>query len=165
MQPSAEPAAPSHADLFAGVAYIDGRFMPVAEARLPILDWGFLRSDATYDVVHVWKGRFFRLDDHLDRFFRGMARLHMDPGLDREKIRAVLMECVRRSGLSDAYVEMICTRGMPPPGSRDPRQAKNRFSASPSRSSGSPILRSRRRGSTSSSAARRAYRPRRSTRR
>ena len=103
--------------------------MPVGEARVPILDWGFLRSDATYDVVHVWKGRFFRLDDHLDRFFRGMARLRMDPGLERQRIRAVLMECVRRSGFLDAYVEMICTRGMPPPGSRDPRQAQNRFSA------------------------------------
>ena len=38
---------------------------------MPILDLGFLRSDATYDVVAVWNGRFFRLDKHLDRFFRG----------------------------------------------------------------------------------------------
>jgi branched-chain amino acid aminotransferase len=33
---------------------------------VPILDWGFVESDATYDVVAVWRGRFFRLDDHLD---------------------------------------------------------------------------------------------------
>ena len=49
-------------DLSAGVAYIDDRFMPIAEASVPILDLGFLRSDATYDVVAVWNGRFFRLD-------------------------------------------------------------------------------------------------------
>ena len=48
---------------------MNGEFIQLSEARIPILDWGFLRSDATYDVVHVWKGRFFRLDKHIDRFF------------------------------------------------------------------------------------------------
>ena len=36
-----------------GAAFAEGRFVPVAEARVPILAWGFLRSDATYDVAHV----------------------------------------------------------------------------------------------------------------
>ena len=54
----------------AGAAFVDGRFVPVGEARIPILDWGFLHSDATYDVAHVWRGSFFRLEDHLDRFER-----------------------------------------------------------------------------------------------
>ena len=36
-----------------GCAWIDGSFVTLAEAKIPILDWGFLRSDATYDVVHV----------------------------------------------------------------------------------------------------------------
>lgn len=112
-----------------GVAFVDGRFVPVAEARIPILDWGFLRSDATYDVVHVWRGRFFRLDDHLARFERSVARLRMRIPHDRAAVRAVLHECVRRAGLRDAYVEMLCTRGVPPAGSRDPRRCENRFSA------------------------------------
>ena len=42
-----------------GVAWINSEFVDISEARIPVLDWGFLRSDATYDVVHVWKGRFF----------------------------------------------------------------------------------------------------------
>jgi branched-chain amino acid aminotransferase len=112
-----------------GAAFVDGRFVPVAEARVPILDWGFLRSDATYDVAHVWRGSFFRLEDHLDRFERGMARLHMRPPYDRTEIREILIECVRLSGLHDAYAEVICTRGVPPPGSRDPRDCENNFFA------------------------------------
>jgi branched-chain amino acid aminotransferase len=112
-----------------GAAFVDGRFVPVAEARVPILDWGFLRSDATYDVAHVWRGSFFRLEDHLDRFERGMARLHMRPPYDRTEIREILIECVRLSGLHDAYAEAICTRGVPPPGSRDPRDCENNFFA------------------------------------
>ena len=50
--------------------FVDGAYVPVAQASIPILDWGFLRGDATYDVVHVWDGAFFRLEEHLDRFER-----------------------------------------------------------------------------------------------
>ena len=112
-----------------GAAFVDGDYVPIGEARLPLLDWGFTRSDVTYDVVHVWKGSFFRLDDHLDRFQRSCDRLRLDPGYGRDETRAILMSCVRRSGLREAYVEMICTRGVPAPGSRDPRLCRNRFFA------------------------------------
>src|SRR5690606_13074896 len=37
-----------------GCAFIDGRYTSMDQAKIPVLDWGFLRSDATYDVVHVW---------------------------------------------------------------------------------------------------------------
>ncbi len=112
-----------------GAAFVEGRFVPVAEARVPILDWGFLRSDATYDVAHVWRGSFFRLDDHLDRFERSMDHLRMSLPYGRDGIRDILVECVRLSGLRDAYAEIICTRGIPRPGSRDPRDCENRFYA------------------------------------
>lgn len=112
-----------------GIAYIDGDYCPISEAKISVLDWGLLRSDATYDVVHVWQRRFFRLDLHLDRFFRSAAQLRLSLPFDRAGLVEVLMECVRRSGLRDAYVEMICTRGMSPTLSRDPREATNRFIA------------------------------------
>ena len=112
-----------------GAAFVEGRFVPVAEARVPILDWGFLRSDATYDVAHVWRGSFFRLEDHLRRFERGMAKLRMSLPYGRAEIRDILIECARLSGLRDAYAEVVCTRGVPPPGSRDPRECENRFYA------------------------------------
>ena len=112
-----------------GCAYVDGRYVAPEDAKISIFDWGFLHSDATYDVAHVWQGRFFRLGDHLDRFFASMDRLRLDPGRTRDEVRAVMHECVRRAGLRDAYVEVLCTRGMPQPGSRDPRTCTNRFMA------------------------------------
>src|SRR5215218_6866917 len=51
-----------------GVACIDGRYMPVDQAAIPITDWGYRRSDVTYDVVGVWGGAFFRLEEHIRRF-------------------------------------------------------------------------------------------------
>jgi branched-chain amino acid aminotransferase len=113
----------------AGAAFIDGQYVPIAEARIPILDWGFTRSDVTYDVAHVWKGRFFRLEDHLTRFERSAAAMHLTLPHTRESLREILGECVRLAGLRDAYVEMGLTRGVPPAGSRDPRACSNRFFA------------------------------------
>ncbi|NNH31994.1 branched-chain amino acid transferase [Rhizobium sp. SEMIA 4085] len=108
---------------------MDGQYLPMSEAKVSVLDWGFLHSDATYDTVHVWEGRFFRLDLHLDRFFRGMERLRMKLPYSREEIEKILANCVALSGHKSSYVEMICTRGGSATFSRDPREAENRFIA------------------------------------
>ena len=100
----------------AGAAWIDGRYCPVGDAKISVLDLGVTRSDCTYDVVHVWEGRFYRLDAHLDRFAASMTRLRLDPGHDRAAIEAILHGCVRHAGLRAAYVSMTCTRGRMPPG-------------------------------------------------
>ncbi len=121
--------ADSSADLSAGIAYVEGEFVPVGEAKVSLLDWGFLRSDANQDTVSVWQGQFFRLEDHLDRFLRNIAKLRMTCPLDRHGIRDVLFECVRRTGFREAYVQFLMTRGRPPIGSRDPRLAENKFFA------------------------------------
>jgi len=62
-----------------GAAYIDGQFMPVGEATIPITEWGYRRSDVTYDVVSVWDGAFFKLDDHLRRFRASMDYFRLHP--------------------------------------------------------------------------------------
>ena len=116
-------------DFSKGAAYIDEQIVPISEAKISLLDWGFLHSDATYDVVHVWNGKFFRLDDHLDRFYSGMGKLHMSIPYERAELQKTLSDCIEASGLQNAYVEMITTRGTPAPGSRDPRTCTNKFFA------------------------------------
>ncbi|MBM3516600.1 MAG: branched-chain amino acid transferase [Alphaproteobacteria bacterium] len=123
-------APPRHlTDSAAGVAFVGGAFCPISEARLSLLDWGFLRNDATHDVVTTWHGTFFRLDDHIARFERSVAGLRMTMLYRAEEVREILLSLVRLTGLRDAYVQMIMTRGRPPIGSRDPRQAENQFFA------------------------------------
>ncbi|HTF52393.1 MAG TPA: aminotransferase class IV [Pseudonocardia sp.] len=112
-----------------GCAWIEGEYVPIHEARIPILDTGFVRSDLTYDVVGVWQGRFFRLEDHLDRLLAGCQRIRLIPPRSREEIRAIMIETVRRSGLRDAYVEVVVTRGVPGQGERDPRKLSARLYA------------------------------------
>lgn len=113
----------------AGAAHVDGRYVPIDEARIPITDTGFSRSDATYDVVAVWGGSFFRLEEHLDRFERSCRALRLRLPHDRAEVRAILAEVVALSGLRGAYVKMVCTRGVSREGRRDPRVFDNRFYA------------------------------------
>lgn len=110
-----------------GAAFVEGGFCAVEDAKISVLDLGVTRSDCTYDVAHVWRGRFYRLDDHLDRFFAGMSALRLDPGYGRIELEQILHSCVSRAGLRDAYVSMTCTRGRMPLGSRDLRTAHHTF--------------------------------------
>src|SRR6266851_3260444 len=98
-----------------GAAYIDGRYMPLEEAAIPITDWGYRRSDVTYDVVSVWDGAFFKLDDHFERFANSMAHFRLQPRETIDDLRRILHEVVRRTGLREAYVAMDCLRSSPPP--------------------------------------------------
>ncbi|RHZ63120.1 hypothetical protein CDV55_106527 [Aspergillus turcosus] len=95
-----------------GIAWVEGELVPLAEARIPLLDQGFLHSDLTYDVPSVWDGRFFRLDDHLDRLEASCAKLQLKRPLPREQLKQTLVEMVVKSGLRDAFVEVIVTRGL-----------------------------------------------------
>src|SRR5260221_5331033 len=96
-----------------GAGYVRGRYVPIAESTLPVTDWGFTRSDVVYDVVHVFKGGFFRLADHLDRFERSMEKRRIRPPEHRAAIETILHRCVALTGLADAYVAMVASRCRP----------------------------------------------------
>ncbi|MDJ0614623.1 MAG: aminotransferase class IV [Rhizobiaceae bacterium] len=120
----------SQPDFSSGAAWMRGQIIPISEAMLPVTDWGLTRSDITYDVVHVWKGSFFRLDDYLDRFEKSVASLRLEIPQSRNDIKKILHEMVAKSELKDAYVSMVASRGTPSvPGTRDPRLCSNHFYA------------------------------------
>lgn len=127
--PGNSPAITADSAFAAGCAWVDGDYVPIDQARIPLTDTGFTRSDCTYDVVSVWDGAFFRLDKHLARFAASCRGGHYTPPVGADDIPAILQRCVQLSGLREAYVEMIVTRGVPPPGERDPRRFPNRFYA------------------------------------
>lgn len=95
-----------------GVAWIEGELVPLSEARIPLLDQGFMHSDLTYDVPSVWDGRFFRLDDHLIRLESSCRKLRLTLPLPREEVKQILVDMVAKSGIRDAFVQIIVTRGL-----------------------------------------------------
>ncbi|OJJ07429.1 hypothetical protein ASPVEDRAFT_142087 [Aspergillus versicolor CBS 583.65] len=95
-----------------GVAWVEGDLVPLSKARIPLLDQGFLHSDLTYDVPAVWDGRFFRLDDHVNRLEASCKKLRLQFPLPKSEIKQILVDMVAKSGIRDAYVEIIVTRGL-----------------------------------------------------
>ncbi len=108
-----------------GIVFIDGDYMAPEEARMSIFDAGFVWGDSVYDVTSTWKGRFFMLDEHLERFRRSCEGFRLENPYSFEEMRRISAECVERAGLADSYVKMQITRGAPAPGQRDPRGAKS----------------------------------------
>ena len=119
----------SEHDYDSGCAWVDGDYVPLNDARIPLMDMGFLHCDATYDVVAVWNRKYFRLTEHLERFETSWQRLRMTPPVSLPEMRTILAGCVSRAGLATAYVSMIMSRGVALPGVRDPRKIENRFYA------------------------------------
>lgn len=115
-----------------GAAYVIDRFVPLAEAAVPITDLGFVRADAVYDVVSVSRGQFFRLADHQARFARSCARMQLTNPYNLADEAALLHELVVRTGLKNAYVWWAVTRGANPSQPADRLHAErftNRFYA------------------------------------
>ena len=117
-------------ELSLGAAWMHGKIIPLRSASLPLNDWGLTRSDITYDVVPVINGAFFRLNDYLNRFEASMKDMRLDPKLSRSEIQKALTDMVSASGLRNAYVSMVCSRGVPKvAGSRNPKDCDNHFFA------------------------------------
>ncbi len=114
-----------------GIAYQRGRFLPVEQAKVAILDPAFTKSDVVFDVVSVWDGRFFRLDDHLGRFRESREYVRMKSPYSEDKMKQIMAECVDRAGLTEALVYMLCARGSYAGGGAigDPRSCENEFIA------------------------------------
>ncbi len=103
----------SQEDWSAGAAYVDGGIVPLRDAKIPVTDWGYRRSDVIYDVVGVYFGAFFRLDDHLRRSRASMTKMRLRPKESDEEIAGILGRLVRLTGLRESYVAMDCLRGRP----------------------------------------------------
>ena len=113
-----------------GIGFMDGEYAPLASLRIPVTDMGFQLADMCYDAVHVWNGRFFRLDDHLDRFQASLDKRRYETlGYDRDAIAEICHGCGARLGLADALIMLIATRGTPKGANKDLRTCKNRLIA------------------------------------
>jgi D-alanine transaminase len=106
---------------------LDGVRMPLAEAKVPVLDRGFLFGDGIYEVLRVYGGKPWREDDHFARFKRSLesVRIH---GVDLERLRAEVRDTIAAGGFREALVYMQVTRGVAPqrghafPGSAKPTE-------------------------------------------
>lgn len=92
--------------------YLNGEFLPESEAKISVLDRGFLFGDGVYEVVPVFGGRLFRLEQHLDRLERSLAAVRIDAPMDRAGWTRMLEDLVARNPGGDRSVYLQVTRGV-----------------------------------------------------
>jgi branched-chain amino acid aminotransferase len=93
------------------LVYIDGSFVPRSEAKVSVFDRGYLYGDGVFEGIRGYNGRVFRLDQHLERLYRGAKAIWLDIPLTPEELKDVICETVRRNGLRDCYVRVVVSRG------------------------------------------------------
>lgn len=94
-----------------GIAWLNGRFLPLAEARVSPLDRAFLFGDAAYEVLPVYAGSVYRVDQHLERLERSLREIRIVPPLARAAWHSVCGGLVQRNGGGDMLVYLQVSRG------------------------------------------------------
>ncbi len=95
-------------------AYLDGQYLPLAEARVPVLDRGYLFADGVYEVMPVYAGRIFALDAHLDRLDFSLSAIQLPNPLTRDTWREMLNTLVSRNGGGEQMLYLQVSRGVQP---------------------------------------------------
>ncbi len=97
------------------IAYVNGEFLPLAEARVPVLDRGFLFADGVYEVVPVYGGKPFTLNEHLRRLDRSLRELRIANPHSSDQWRALIERLIRDNihggDPGDRLVYLQITRG------------------------------------------------------
>ncbi len=91
--------------------YINGNFVPQSEATISVFDRGYLYGDGVFEGIRGYNGRIFRLDQHLERLYRGAKAIALDIPLTPEELKDVIIETVRRNELRNCYVRVVVSRG------------------------------------------------------
>ena len=93
------------------VVWIDGRLVAPEDAMVSVYDHGLLYGDGVFEGIRVYGGRIFKMKSHLDRLWGGCAAIQLKPALERAGLETALREAVSASGLQDAYIRLVLTRG------------------------------------------------------
>jgi branched-chain amino acid aminotransferase len=91
------------------LASIDGSIGPTADAMIPLADDGLYRGDGVFEVIRLYAGRPYALDEHLDRLERSAATIDLQ--VEREPLEREIATLLERFGAGDAQLRLVVTRG------------------------------------------------------
>lgn len=104
--------AESAMGLAEGCVYVNGAFVPPAQATVPALDHGYLYGDGLFETLRTYGGVPFRLEEHLARLEEGLTELAIRGAPPVSELRMRVDETLARSGLPEAYLRITVTRGV-----------------------------------------------------
>ena len=92
--------------------YLNGQFMPIEEARIPVMDRGFIFGDGVYEVIPVYSRHVFRLADHLKRLQHSLDGIRLQNPHSEAEWCKLITELIARNALEDQYLYLHITRGV-----------------------------------------------------
>jgi branched-chain amino acid aminotransferase len=95
-----------------GCVYVNGTFVPPAQATVPAFDHGYLFGDGLFETLRTYGGVPFRLDEHLARLEAGLSELAIGGVPLARELRARVLETLGRARLPEAYLRITITRGV-----------------------------------------------------
>lgn len=92
--------------------FLNGEFVDSREkALVPLHEHGLLYGDGVFEGIRAYNGRIFRMRDHMDRLYHSAKSIMLEIPYRKEELDEILLETVRRTGLDDAYIRLLVTRG------------------------------------------------------
>jgi branched-chain amino acid aminotransferase len=113
MSTTLKPSKPS-TTTGAGVptVWLDGKWYDRETATVSVYDHGLLYGDGVFEGIRVYGGKIFKLSEHLDRLYDSAKAIWLTIPMPKDEMAAVTEEAVRRSGIAEAYIRHIITRGV-----------------------------------------------------
>jgi branched-chain amino acid aminotransferase len=103
------------------IVWIDGKYQAKNEASISVFDHGLLYGDGVFEGIRSYDGRIFRLSQHLERLYHSAKAIWLEIPQSQQQMAQIVTEALGKSGLRDAYIRLIVTRGVGDMG-LDPRK-------------------------------------------
>lgn len=94
------------------IVYLNGEFLPLEQARVPVLDRGFIFGDGVYEVIPVYNGLIFKLTEHLQRLENSLNSIKLANPLTTDEWTEILNTVVSRNDGGDRSIYLQVTRGV-----------------------------------------------------
>lgn len=93
------------------LVFVNGRLVPKSQAMVSVYDHGLLYGDGVFEGIRVYRGKIFKLGQHMDRLYRCAEQIHIKIPITRDEMIAVQRECIEANNLMDGYIRLVVTRG------------------------------------------------------
>jgi len=94
------------------IAFVNGQFLPLEQAVVPVEDRGYQFADAVYEVIRTYRGAPFALDEHLARLFRSLAAIQINHQYNGDTLKPLVLEAIRRAGFPETMIYIQISRGV-----------------------------------------------------
>ena len=93
--------------------YIDGQFFPRADAKVSVMDSGYLLGDGVWEGIRLYNNHLIHLEKHLERLYEGAEAIQMDIGVSKSEMKSALEKTLKKNQMiSDVHIRLIISRGI-----------------------------------------------------